>query len=380
MKILLILIPLFSLLSFAQPFSRQSQWEKYFENNIQKLDPIEGIWSISTILSLYIKNDLKKEDTITNDEMVAIYNVHNEYKIYSQDKYNNFSKGTFHNTAVRGVYLFKIFYNASHTTVKTNAILIDDGLLEFSYYAPDSETEIVVGDSYITGMKFKFDHKWVKIAPQTKKYTEFKPKSGTGFGISSDGIIVTNYHIIDGANSIYVRGINFDFTKTYKAKVLISDKSNDLSLIQIEDDEFKFLDTIPYVIKTNLAGVGENIFVLGYPLRATMGDEIKLTNGIISSRTGFQGDVTSYQISAPVQPGSSGGPLFDNQGNLIGIVSAKHLDAENVSYAIKALYLTSLLELLPNHINMPTLNSLEGRSLANQVELIKKFIYIIEAE
>ena len=121
--------------------------------------------------------------------------------------------------------------------------------------------------------------------------------SGTGFGISSNGIIVTCYHVIDGAKSIKVRGVNSDFNKTYKPKVLVSDKNNDLALIQIDDYSFTSLGTIPFTIKTNLAGVGENIFVLGYPLRATMGDEIKLTNGIVSSKTGFQGDITSYQIS-----------------------------------------------------------------------------------
>ena len=196
--------------------------------------------------------------------------------------------------------------------------------------------------------------------------------SGTGFAISSNGIIVTNYHVIDGAKTIKVRGANSDFSKTYKAKVLVSDKNNDLALIQIDDHAFTSLGTIPYNIKTGLAGVGENIFVLGYPLRATMGDEIKLTNGIVSSRTGFQGDITSYQISAPVQPGNSGGPLFDSQGNLIGIINAKHGGAENASYAIKTSYLTNLIDLLPSPPKLQTLNTLTGKTLTQQVGLAKK--------
>jgi S1-C subfamily serine protease len=207
-----------------------------------------------------------------------------------------------------------------------------------------------------------------------------KSASGTGFGISSNGIIVTNYHVIDGAKSIKVRGVNSDFNKSYKAKVLVSDKNNDLALIQIDDYGFTSLGTIPFTIKTNLAGVGENIFVLGYPLRATMGDEIKLTNGIVSSKTGFQGDITSYQISAPVQPGNSGGPLFDNHGNLIGIINAKHSRAENASYAVKSSYLTGLIELLSSPPKLQTLNLLTGKSLTKQVDLVKKFVYIIETE
>lgn len=207
-----------------------------------------------------------------------------------------------------------------------------------------------------------------------------KQASGTGFGISSNGIIVTNYHVIDGAKLIKVRGINSDFNKTYNVKVLVSDKNNDLALIQIDDYGFTSLGTIPFTIKTGLAGVGENIFVLGYPLRASMGDEIKLTNGIVSSKTGFQGDITSYQISAPVQPGNSGGPLFDNQGNLIGIINAKHTGAENASYGVKSSYLSGLIELLSSPPKLQTVNLLTGKSLTQQVELVKKYVYIIETE
>ena len=68
---------------------------------------------------------------------------------------------------------------------------------------------------------------------------------------------------------------------------------------------------MPYTFSKTLIETGEMVFALGYPLRATMGDEIKLTNGIISSRTGFMGNISNYQISIPVQPGNSGGPMFD---------------------------------------------------------------------
>lgn len=202
--------------------------------------------------------------------------------------------------------------------------------------------------------------------------------SGTGFGISSNGVIVTNYHVIEGANTIKVKGIYTDFSKSYNAKVIVSDKKNDLALIQIDDKSFTSLGTIPYIIKTSISSVGENIFVMGYPLRASMGDEIKLTNGIISSKTGYQGDISSYQISAPIQPGNSGGPLFNSQGNLIGIVNAKLSGAENASYAIKTNYLTNLFELLSSPPILQTTNLLAGKSLTTQVETIKKFVYIIE--
>ncbi len=98
----------------------------------------------------------------------------------------------------------------------------------------------------------------------------------------------------------------------------------------------------------------------------------------ISSKTGFQGDIGSYQISAPVQPGNSGGPLFDSQGNLIGIINAKHIGAENASYAVKSRYLLNLMDLLSEPPEFPSKNLLVGKSLPSQVEIVKKFVYIIE--
>ena len=202
--------------------------------------------------------------------------------------------------------------------------------------------------------------------------------SGTGYAISSNGYIVTNHHVTNGASSIKIRGVSGDFSKTYNAKVIIEDKNNDLSIIKIDDPSFISLGTIPYVIANRASDVGSSVFVLGYPLRATMGDEVKLTNGIISSKSGFQGDVTSYQITVPVQPGNSGGPLFDDKGNIIGIINAKHFGAENASYAIKASYLMNLIDLMQTPPKLQTVSTVVGKPLTEQVKILKKFTYIIE--
>ena len=202
--------------------------------------------------------------------------------------------------------------------------------------------------------------------------------SGTGFALSSNGYIVTNYHVTNGANSIKVRGINGDFSKTFAAQVVIEDKNNDLSIIKINDSHFTSLGNIPYVIANKTVDVGSTIFVLGYPLRATMGNEVKLTNGIISAKSGFQGDVTSYQVNASVQPGNSGGPLFDSKGNIVGVINAKHLGAENVSYAIKTSYLYNLIDLMPNPPKLQTINIVSGKPLTEQVKYLNHFTYILE--
>ncbi|NLP59344.1 S1C family serine protease [Lutibacter sp. B1] len=204
--------------------------------------------------------------------------------------------------------------------------------------------------------------------------------SGTGFAISSNGYIVTNHHVVEGSSKISVRGVKGNFSRVYNAKVIVEDKNNDLAIIKVDDQNFTSLGIPPYKINSNLSDVGNSVYALGYPLRATMGDEVKLTNGIISSKTGFQGDITTYQISVPVQPGNSGGPLFDSNGNIVGIINAKHIGAENASYAIKTSYLMNLILVMNTVPSLPKTNTISSKKLSEQVKFVKEFVYIIETE
>ena len=201
--------------------------------------------------------------------------------------------------------------------------------------------------------------------------------SGTGFALNN-GYIVTNYHVVQNAKSIIVHGVKGDFTNGFFAEVVATDKISDLALIKITDSRFSGFGVVPYKVKTNVSEVGEEIFVLGYPMTSTMGDEIKLTTGVISSKTGFQGDVSLYQISAPIQPGNSGGPLFDNKGNIVGIVCAKHTGAENVGYAIKSSYLKNLSESAISSSILPINNTISTQPLTGKVKSVKNFVFMIE--
>lgn len=201
--------------------------------------------------------------------------------------------------------------------------------------------------------------------------------SGTGFALKN-GYVLTNHHVINDAETIDIYGVNGDFSRSYKAKVIGSDKVNDLALLQISDSDFHGFGSIPYSFKTKTSDVGEDIYVLGYPLTATMGEEIKLTNGIISAKTGFDGDVSQYQISAPVQPGNSGGPLLDYNGNVIGVICSKHRGTENVTYAIKTSQVRTLIESVSDSSIMDTTNQITGKPLKDQVKLVNGFVFIIK--
>ncbi len=204
--------------------------------------------------------------------------------------------------------------------------------------------------------------------------------SGTGFALNN-GYLVTNWHVVEGAQTIHIYGIRGDFTKKYIADVVAKDKINDLAILKISGKDFPGFGTVPYKIRTSTAEVAEEIFALGFPMTDIMGDELKYTDGRISSLSGFDGDVSTYQISAPVQPGNSGGPLFDDNGNVIGIVCAKmnNMIAQNVNYAVKASYLKNLVETM-QVVNVLPSNSQMGNYPRRQdkVKTIRNFVFYIQ--
>ncbi len=220
------------------------------------------------------------------------------------------------------------------------------------------------------------------IKPKLHIINEWKG-NGTGFFISESGYIATNNHVINGASEIEVEyKFNGEILR-FQANIIKVDKLNDLAVIQIKDSEYLMTSPIPYNFKTETIDIGKEVFALGYPMALTlMGKDIKFTDGRISSKTGLAGDITSYQIQVPIQPGNSGGPLFDFKGNLIGITSSginRDLDiTENVNYAIKARNLLNLIEALPETISLPSSTQLASKSLTDQIKILSDYVVLIK--
>jgi S1-C subfamily serine protease/antitoxin component YwqK of YwqJK toxin-antitoxin module len=208
--------------------------------------------------------------------------------------------------------------------------------------------------------------------------------NGSGFFINEKGYIATNYHVVKDAKAIQVEYFQKGIKNIFSAKVVVTDKQNDLAIIQINDAKFKSIPTIPYVFNSTIKDVGSEVFALGYPIANVMGDEIKFTDGKISSKTGVAGDITVYQISVPIQPGNSGGPLFDNKGNLVGITSSslnkEYFDSENVNYAIKTTYLKNLIDVMPESISLPNSIEIYNKPLTEKIKLLSDFIPIIRVK
>ena len=220
-----------------------------------------------------------------------------------------------------------------------------------------------------------------KPEPATpKKDTAYEPEIkgfGSGFIISKDGYILTCNHIINDLSKIKVKV----HENLHSAKVILKDPINDLVLLKISGS----FHALAFSSKRT-AKMGQEVFTIGYPNPILQGINEKLTKGSINSLTGVQDDLRLYQISVPVQPGNSGGPLFDMNGNVIGIVVAM-LDAktafkvsgsipQNVNYAVKSTYAQALLDTLPE-VSSNLLSAYKKESFDKVVDRAKKSVVMI---
>ncbi|MFN8321562.1 MAG: serine protease [Chitinophagales bacterium] len=230
-----------------------------------------------------------------------------------------------------------------------------------------------------TGKNLKFEEDRHSPVVKSTNTDDEGPKQGTGFLVSKKGYVLTNYHVVRNAKSVQLKGVGGDFSTLYGIDVVAVDVDNDLALLKFKNPNMLF-DEPPYALAKTITGQGAKAFVLGYPLATSMGEEIKLTDGLISAKSGYKGSLSQYQFSAPIQPGNSGSPLFNEAGDVIGIANAKLESAESAGYAIKSQYIYTFLSLIDNFSYTPGMNQVKALSLNEKVSKLKNFIYIIKTE
>lgn len=332
------------------------------------LDAIEGIWQSTDGFKYSIEKDVENGRRMTSKyRVIVLESSHDGWKLGQV-------KGFITPGSMESVYSFKYYTRTPQGTYteSQNVLLIVESPVVMTFTRIDGGGKIAM----------------YRIYPQVGNTGQGTISSGnvttqwTGSGIViGDKYIATNNHVVEGANTLSVHGVNGDMATSYKVQVVVVDKNNDLAIVKIVDDKFKGFGMIPYGFRTSTADVGTEVFVLGYPLTQIMGDEIKVTNGIISAKTGFQGDVSTYQMTAPIQPGNSGGPVFDYEGNLIGISVAgiKNEVAQNVNYAVKLSYLQNLIESSTEPIHLHGTNNLSNFNLPDKIKIITPFVVMFKA-
>jgi len=198
---------------------------------------------------------------------------------------------------------------------------------------------------------------------------------GTGFLISTDGLVVTNSHVVDGGKAIEVHSGGTG----HPAKVVIQDRANDLAILQTD------LTGHPLPLgSSRLSSRGEDVLTLGFPLPNTEGQSQKATFGRINALTGIGDDGRYLQIDVPIQPGNSGGPLLNRRGEVIGVVSQSLNDLlilratgavpQNVNYAVKADYIGPLL---PANAKVVSSSSMSAKDFADVVRETADSVFLI---
>lgn len=170
--------------------------------------------------------------------------------------------------------------------------------------------------------------------PQSAMAQQQVISSGTGFFINSNGWAITNAHVLQGCNSVTVPQIG-------EAVDWLVDKQNDLAAIRLVGGAGK--PTLP--LRKSAPRLGEDIAAFGFPLNGVLSDSIKVTTGNVNSLVGMENDVRYLQISTPLQPGNSGGPIVDRHGSVVGVATAAlgsnfekatGVSTQNVNFAVRS--------------------------------------------
>jgi len=206
-----------------------------------------------------------------------------------------------------------------------------------------------------------------RIRKELSASEEDKPAQhafGSGFFVSSDGEILTNNHVVAGCRILTIKG-------GAPLEIISRDQKSDLAILKA--------DLKPNEIAVFRSGpapqIGDTVVIFGFPLPGILSSEGNVSTGILSATTGLQNDIRYVQISAPVQPGNSGGPVFDTSGHVIGVVVAK-LDAlrvaqftgdvpQNVNFAVHWSEVRALLDEQGVHYKkLPSQQAIGTRAIA----------------
>lgn len=207
--------------------------------------------------------------------------------------------------------------------------------------------------------KRRIEEEKKRIAAAKKKKEEEEQKlyvigSGSGFFVSNRAHVVTNDHVVGICKKV---AIIRDGKKEF-LNIIATDRVNDLGLIKGNFTSKQFLS-----IKKDGPEMGEDIVAFGYPLTDDLSDSVKLTKGIVSSLSGPENNYSQIQIDAAIQPGNSGGPVLDMNGNVVGVASA----------GLSKLYMLEKNQYIPENVNFAVASPTLANFLkANNVNLVQK--------
>ncbi len=343
-----------------------TEWNKerlteYFTH--KETSQVEGFWEI--ILDSRRKNGVK----MGGDYTLGIVAHDNYYdiiylsgaKIYPKQWKEGMVKGRMYPT-ISGSYKVE-WFDAEQAKL--------DNILAFSY-GNDIKMEFIDENTllYLT-----------RLSDYTTPLPQATAKCGSGFAIDCNGYIATNYHVIEGHKNITVSQMHdLNHPQEYQAEVVVIDSINDIAILRIADESFTSFDELPYSISDRNVRKGEEIFYMGYPVPNILSREIKTADGRVTAIYGFK--ASQYMMSIDIDHGSSGSPIFDSEGNIIGIVVAKmgeEYTSIEANFAIKTPYLFHLMGEVEGLGALST-NKIKGLSHPDKIEAIAPYVFFISVE
>ena len=266
------------------------------------------------------------------------------------------------NDSVQGVYgiinlllwPFSVIWGAPQAAIDAHTLNQRELLYFYHYEMPEKDKAKLQSESGNKKEPSGEDRAAVPDEQRTEHRKEIEPSeeraissSGTGWFVNGK-CVATCWHVVRNAKKVKVA---FSDGSQLEARVVAKDKSNDVAVLEVESPR-EGQQTLP--IRAQGVKPSDKVFTVGYPLTTLLGQEQKYTEGSVSAISGIDGDIRCFQISAPIQPGNSGGALVDERGCAIGLTSAS-LDEiktaqatgslpQNVNYAIKARYLVAILD------------------------------------
>jgi hypothetical protein len=198
--------------------------------------------------------------------------------------------------------------------------------------------------------------------------------SGTGFYVNKKGLMITNNHVVKSCNKIKVDGSS--------AVVKSFDTTNDLALLQVESSP----SSVPYFSSGKGIRLGDGVTVAGYPLRSVLGSGLNVVTGTVASLSGVKNNSSRLQITAPINSGNSGGPLFDSSGRVVGVIVSKinntkareilGEEIQGANFAIKGSVVRSFLDM--NDVDYEVSTSNKNMSTADIAENAKEYTALIK--
>jgi len=201
---------------------------------------------------------------------------------------------------------------------------------------------------------------------------------GSAFIIDMSGLLVTNAHVVRQAKGAIVTNRE---GAEFKANIIYTDDIRDIAILKIDDIDYKPSKSknIPYGFRKQASDIAESIFTLGYP-----DNKFVYGEGYMSSLTGHEGDTINCQIAVVANPGNSGGPVFNKNGEVIGMLSAREIQSEGVVYAIRTKYILQAIqnmkEIQPefSDIKLPVVSSVKGIDKVQQVKRFRDYVYMLK--